>query len=277
MIRRGPGSRPEVPSEPAIVKPPPLPFFLLTGLALLPACAGHSSAKPHENHGAPHWSYSGDTGPAHWGSLAPEYALCATGKRQSPIDIVGAESADLANLVFHYEPTPVEIVNNGHTVQVNYAPGSHLEVDGVRFELVQFHFHAPSEHTIAGRNAAAEMHLVHKSATGELAVVGVLLEAGAYNQNFEPVWNHLPAAAGPAHKVGTTIDADDLLPGDPRTYRYSGSLTTPPGTEGVRWHLMVEPVQISKEQLAAFTRIHRGNNRPVQGLNQRKILLDSTR
>lgn len=152
-----------------------------------------------------------------------------------------------------------------------------MEVDGVRFELLQFHFHAPSEHTIAGKQAAAEMHFVHKSANGELAVVGVLIETGGHNPKFEPVWQHLPDATGPAQKVGTTVDADDLLPADPRTYRYSGSLTTPPGTEGVRWHLMVEPVQMSAQQLAAFTKIHSGNNRPVQGLNRRKILHDSTK
>lgn len=246
----------------------------LSALFLFGACAGQPAPTGHTG---PHWSYEGKTGPAYWGTLSPEFALCATGQSQSPIDIVGAEGADLANLVFHYEPTPVEIVNNGHTVQVNYAPGSHMEVDGARFDLAQFHFHAPSEHTIAGKHAAAELHFVHKSATGELAVVGVLIEEGAHNPKFEPVWSHLPAKAGPAQKVGTTIDADDLLPGDPRTYRYSGSLTTPPGTEGVRWHLMVEPVQLSKEQIAAFTKVYQGNNRPVQGLNKRRILWDSSR
>ena len=258
-----------------------LPYFLPAALSvLLAACAHHdkpvADAAHHSGSGA-HWSYAGATGPEHWGSLSPEYSLCASGRQQSPIDLRDAESADLQNLALHYAPTPVEIVNNGHTVQINYAKGSHMEVDGVRYELLQFHFHAPSEHTIAGRNAQAEMHLVHKSATGKLAVVGVLLEEGEHNSRFDPVWNNLPARSGAAQRLEVQINAADLLPADPRTWRYIGSLTTPPGTEGLHWHLMVEPVRLSKAQLAAFTRVYRGNNRPTQLLHGRKLLQDSTK
>lgn len=227
--------------------------------------------------GPAHWSYEGDTGPAHWGSLSPEYAQCSTGRQQSPIDIRDPAAKDLTNLEFHYAPTEVAIVNNGHTIQVNYAPGSWMQVDGTRYDLLQFHFHAPSEHTIAGRHAAAEMHLVHKSSSGALAVVGVLLEEGAANPRFDPVWSHLPARPGPVRECDAQIDADDLLPADQRTLRYSGSLTTPPGTEGVRWFLMQEPVRLSKAQLDAFTRIHRGNNRPTQPLHGRVVEADSSR
>lgn len=250
---------------------------LAVATILFAACAhGDSASAPHGAHST-HWSYDGATGPEHWGSLAPEYALCATGRQQSPIDIRDAASQDLQNLALHYGPTPVAIVNNGHTVQIDYAPGSYMEVEGTRYELAQFHFHAPSEHTIAGKHAAAEMHLVHKSSTGALAVVGVLLEEGAHNSRFDPVWSNLPTAPGPVQRPGAQINAADLLPADPRTWRYAGSLTTPPGTEGVRWFLMVEPVRLSAAQIDAFTRVYRGNNRPTQPLHGRKVLQDSSR
>jgi carbonic anhydrase len=245
-------------------------------LALAAGCSHHQSGSTQAAHKA-HWSYSGETGPAHWGSLAPEYALCATGLSQSPINIDAPSRRDLANISFNYQPSPVEIVNNGHTVQVNYAPGSFIELDGQRFDLAQFHFHSPSEHTIGGGTAAAEMHLVHKSANGSLAVVGVMIQEGAHNNAFAPVWSNLPASEGPARKVGATIDADDLLPADQRTYRYNGSLTTPPGTEGVKWCLMVEPVTMSASQIADFRKLYFGNNRPTQARNGREIIEDTSR
>ncbi|HEX6812294.1 MAG TPA: carbonic anhydrase family protein [Planctomycetota bacterium] len=254
-----------------------LPPFVV--LALLAGCAhtDRSVADAAHKDGHPHWSYEGATGPAHWGSLAPEYALCSAGRQQSPVDIAQPASVDLPNLELHYAPTKVAIVNNGHTIQVDYAPGSWMQVDGTRYELLQFHFHAPSEHTVAGRHAAAEMHFVHKSATGSLAVVGVMLEEGEANSRFDAVWSHLPATPGPAQQFDVQIDADDLLPQDQRTYRYLGSLTTPPGSEGVSWFLMQEPVRLSKAQIAAFTRIYRGNNRPTQPLHGRTVRLDSSR
>jgi carbonic anhydrase len=197
--------------------------------------------------------------------------------RQSPIDIAATAPKDLPNITFNYQTVPIEIINNGHTVQVNYPSGSFIELDGERFDLVQFHFHSPSEHRMRGRSADAEMHLVHKSASGGLAVVGVMIEEGPHNPGFDPVWNNLPASPGPAQRVNASIDADDLLPADPRTIRYDGSLTTPPGTEGVRWNLMVQPVTLSAEQLAKFRRIISGNNRPIQPLNGRAIIQDSSR
>jgi carbonic anhydrase len=231
----------------------------------------------HAGGTAAHWSYEGATGPAHWGSLSPDYALCSTGRRQSPIDIKERTPRDLPNISFNYQATPIEIVNNGHTVQVNCAPGSFIEADGQRFNLAQFHFHSPSEHHLNGRGAAAEMHLVHKSASGGLAVVAVMIEEGAHNPNFDPVWNNLPARAGPAVRLSATIDAAKLLPADPRTYRYDGSLTTPPGTEGVKWCIMIRPVTLSSGQLATFRSIFNGNNRPTQPLNGRIVVEDSSK
>lgn len=224
-----------------------------------------------------HWSYEGETGPEHWGSLSPDFALCAQGQSQSPIDVQGTAEVDLPNLELNYAPTPVVITNNGHSIQVDYAPGSSMVLDGVRYELAQFHFHSPSEHTVNGVNAAAEMHLVHKSADGALAVVGVLIEPGVQNSRFDPIWKNLPAQAGPAQRFDQTINVADLLPGDPRTWRYTGSLTTPPGTEGVHWNLMVEPVTVSQAQIDAFRQVMHGNNRPVQPLNGRVIQRDTSR
>lgn len=253
-------------------------IVLGSACALMLGCQGKTGDKPASGATAKsHWSYEGSTGPANWGSLDPAYALCSTGKKQSPINLNGAKPEDLPNLSFHYNAVPVDIVNNGHAIQVNYAAGSYMEVEGERYNLLQFHFHSPSEHLLNGRHAAAEMHLVHKSASGGLAVVAVMLDEGAYNTNFEPVWKHLPAKVGPSTKVNATIDVDDLLPADQRTYRYDGSLTTPPGTEGVRWYLMTRPVELSSEQLTAFRKIFYGNNRPVQPLNGRVIIEDTTR
>lgn len=244
---------------------------------LLAACHSNPSAPATHSGTGPHWSYEGETGPSHWGSLAPEFALCATGKKQSPVNIADVVPKDLANIEFHYESTPVEIINNGHAIQVNYVPGSHILLDGERFDLLQFHFHSPSEHHIKGRAYSAEMHLVHKSASGGLAVLGVLIDQGAYNAKFEPVWKNLPAEPGPAQRINAVINVADLLPNDPRTYRYDGSLTTPPGTEGVRWCLMTELVTLSPEQIADFRKIIHGNNRPVQAHNGRVILQDQSR
>lgn len=253
----------------------------LIGISLVASallCSAGCASRHHATGGKPehgvHWSYAGDTGPGNWGKLAPEYALCSTGRRQSPIDISSAAARDLANISFNYQPMPLNVANNGHTAQVNAAPGSFITIDGERFDLAQFHFHSPSEHTIRGVQADAEMHLVHKSADGGLAVVGVMLQRGAHNPAFDPVWNNIPAPGQTVTPSGAFVNAAALLPADTRTFRYDGSLTTPPGTEGVRWNLMVQPVTVSSSQLAAFRRHYHGNNRPVQALNGREVVED---
>lgn len=239
-------------------------------------CATKQNAHRTDKHAA-HWSYSGASGPAYWGSLSPEYAMCSTGRSQSPIDIATVSPRDLTNIVFSYHPTPLNIVNNGHTVQVNYAPGSFIDIDGERFELAQFHFHAPSEHTLKGVHAEVEMHLVHKSAEGRLAVVGVMISQGAPNPMFDLIARNIPARGQGIERREAMVNAAALLPADPRTYRYGGSLTTPPGTEGVKWNLMIQPITLSSEQIAAFTRHYNANNRPVQQLNGREVLEDISR
>jgi carbonic anhydrase len=244
----------------------------------IPVAAGAEEHAGEETAHKPHWSYEGEGGPEHWGDLDPEFVLCGTGESQSPVDIVRADAIpqELPNIAFNYQPTEVKIINNGHAIQVNYDPGSYIEVDGVRYDLLQFHFHAPSEHTFDGKLLAMEMHLVHKSADGKLAVVGVMIEEGAENAAYQPVWDNLPAEEGPEQATGLQVNAADLLPAEKMTYRYSGSLTTPPCSEGVSWFVMTNPVALSAKQITAFESIYKGNNRPVLPLHGREIVVDTS-
>jgi len=224
-----------------------------------------------------HWSYEGDTGPEHWGELSPDYAACSKGVEQSPVDIPASAPVNPANLAFKYQPSAVNIFNNGHTVQVNYDQGSSIVLDGVTYNLVQFHFHASSEHEIGGAQDPMELHLVHKNAQGGMAVIGVLLKAGAENPAYAPVLQNLPPQESqPTPVAGATVDANTLLPAQRGYWRYNGSLTTPPCTEGVKWLVMSTPVELSEAQIAAFTTIFKNNERPVQPLNARTFLVPTT-
>ena len=224
-----------------------------------------------------HWSYEGESGPEHWGEFSPDYAGCAKGVEQSPVDIPAGAPVNPANIAFSYHPSAVNIFNNGHTIQVNYDQGSSLALDGTTYNLVQFHFHAASEHALGGAHDPMELHLVHRNAQGGLAVVGVLLKAGAENPAYAPVLQNLPAQQGqPTPVAGATVDANQLLPTKRGYWRYNGSLTTPPCTEGVKWLVMSTPVELSEAQIAAFTAIFKNNERPVQPLNTRTFLVSST-
>lgn len=223
---------------------------------------------------APHkaeWGYSGAEGPSHWGELSPDYALASTGRSQSPIDLTGAAHADLPALEFDYRPVSVNVVFNGHSIQENESGSSSLTVGGKRFSLEQFHFHSPSEHTVDGRHSPMEMHLVHKGADGEVAVVGVMIEAGEENAALELLWQNLPTVENRANRTEMQIDVGAVLPADHDYLHYTGSFTTPPCTEDVRWMMMRQPIQLSKAQIAAFRAIINNNNRPVQPLNGRAI------
>lgn len=219
-----------------------------------------------------HWEYSGEAGPAQWARLTPEFGQCA-GSNQSPVNLAGLVEAELAPLQFHYLPGGKTLVNNGHTVQVNYAPGSTLQLDGMAFELKQFHFHAPSENLIEGRSYPLEGHLVHANDKGDLAVVAVMFEAGRANAALSQAWQVLPTKAGETRALKVPLSAEPLLPIQRDYYRFSGSLTTPPCSEGVRWLVMKQPVQVSQAQIDAFKAVmHHPNNRPVQPLNGRQVL-----
>ena len=222
-----------------------------------------------------HWSYEDDTGPAHWGTLTPAFATCGTGRRQSPIDIVNPIPKVLSPLEIHYEPIALNIINNGHAIQVNMDPGSYIVLDGVRYDLLQFHFHTLSEHTVDDEYSVMEMHLVHKSQEDDLAVIGVWMDEGRANQALDPIWAHMPPDAGPEqHHQDVRVNPADLLPASQQTYRYSGSLTTPPCSEEVKWVMMVESIAVSADQVKAFARVFPSNNRPVQPLNGREVFID---
>ena len=217
------------------------------------------------------WGYDGDRGPARWSSLDKAFAACAEGNEQSPIDLAGAAAGDYPAVKFHYGPRMSTVVNNGHTIQVNVDRGSGIVLDDIRYELVQFHFHHGSEHTVGGVRLPMEMHLVHRSDRGALAVVGVLLEEGAANATLAPIWERFPRQANWAVALPEAVDAAALLPGPRMAWRYRGSLTTPPCTEGVSWIVMTEPVPLSAAQVAAFGAIFPRNFRPVQPLNRRTL------
>ncbi|MBI5587628.1 MAG: carbonic anhydrase family protein [Deltaproteobacteria bacterium] len=244
--------------------------FLAIAIAAGLSCAAYNAtASEHASH--PHWGYEGDAGPAHWGHMSEEYAACGKGKNQSPIDISGAQDEKLADIVFNYKPSRINILNNGHTVQVNYDEGSSIKVNGSEYKLLQFHFHDPSEHTVGGKSFGMELHLVHKNGKGELAVVGVLIEKGKENPAYKTVWANIPGKAGEKKDLKETVNASDLMPASKEYYTYPGSLTTPPCSEGVTWLVLKTPVQMSQAQIDAFMGVHKGNSRPVQPLNSRKV------
>ena len=230
------------------------------------------AAKAQE-HSAHEWGYSGSEGPAHWGDLDSAFAACKTGHRQSPVDIVGAQSATLPAIEFEYKPTALHIINNGHTIEIEYGPGSFIRVGDKRYELKQFHFHHPSEESIKGKRFPMELHLVHSDASGNLVVVSVLLEEGSANPLIETLWGLAPKTAG-LEKVDDhlQINAADLLPANHRYFNFVGSLTTPPCTEGVKWFVLETPVTVSSKQVATFAGIYPYDERPTQSMNGRTVL-----
>ena len=232
----------------------------------------HMGSNGVEHAGGASWGYEPHNGPALWGTLDPAFGACAAGGEQSPIDLTGGQPADLRPVEFDYRQTRIGIENNGHTIQVNSDPGSGIVLNGERSDLLQFHFHHASEHTVDGIQLPLEMHLVHRGESGSLAVVGVLFEEGPANDALEPVWEHLPPQPAASRVVPGELDLASLLPAVRTTWRYPGSLTTPPCTEGVSWVVLTEPLTMSKAQIAAFGAIHPHNYRPVQPLGDRVLL-----
>jgi len=217
------------------------------------------------------WDYTGGGGPDAWGRMRPEYSRCATGQRQSPIDIRGGISVDLEPIKFDYRTSSFSVIDNGHTVQVNVEPGSSITITGRRYELQQFHFHRPSEERVNGRQYDMVVHLVHKDVDGRVAVVAVLLDRGSAQAIVQAVWNNLPLEKGDEVRAGTRIDLAQLLPEDKRYYTYMGSMTTPPCSEGVLWMVMKQPVPISVDQVSIFSRLYPMNARPIQQADGRLI------
>lgn len=236
----------------------------LAAMAACPVCAPTAFAAD--------WSYEGVHGPDHWGDVDAASKVCSVGTQQSPIDIGETARAHMPPLNIAWGHGADTIVNNGHTIQLNFAEGSGLTVGREKYKLLQVHFHRPSEHLIAGKNFPMEAHFVHRDAAGNLAVVGVLMASGKHNAAFSKIVATMPRAEGPAVKADAAINPNALLPSRRSYYRYSGSLTTPPCSEVVNWLLLTTPIQVAETDIAAFGKLYAMNARPPQKPNRRFVL-----
>ncbi len=260
VVRSGSASAPAAHASPPRAAPP------RRVARASPQAREHAGASPL------HWAYDGAAGPQAWGTLKPEFAQCASGQRQSPIDIRDGLAVDLEPVHFNYQPGHFSVLDNGRTVQVDPAPGSSIEVGGRRYQLVQFDFHRPSEERIDGRRFEMSLHLVHRDEEGRLAVVTLLVAKGAAQPVVQQVWNNLPLEPGEAQPAQEMLDPAKLLPTDRSYYTYMGSLTAPPCSEGVRWIVLRQPVTLSPAQIELFARIYPMNARPLQSADGRRIL-----
>ncbi|WP_158782014.1 carbonic anhydrase [Pantoea sp. BAV 3049] len=237
--------------------------ILLSLAAALPAVASTQ----------PHWAYEGKGSPEHWGEISDEFQTCKTGQYQSPVDIKHVIDGKLPPLGLNFRTDTESIVNNGHTIMVDVQDSDDFMLDNDRFELKQFHFHTPSENLIAGKSYPLEAHFVHANKAGELTVVAVMFEEGAENEALNPLIAAIPAQLNHEVKMEKSIDLAKLFPADEHYYRFSGSLTTPPCTEGVRWLILKQPVTLSAQQLQAFQKaLKHTNNRPLQPLHGRVVV-----
>ena len=224
------------------------------------------------------WSYDmgRPDGPARWGDLDPDYGACKTGQAQSPINIRRVRKAALPPLDFAFHEGPVRLINNGYTaVRVDYAPGNGeaLTIAGRRYELTQFHFHHPSEETLKGQRFAMNLHLMLKGEDGQVVGVVVFVKPGVANPTIAQLWAYMPEAKGPAQDLpGVTVDPGRLLPETLGYYRYTGSISAPPCSEGVDWYVLKAPIEASPAQIAAFARLYPHDVRPLQPLNGREVL-----
>lgn len=259
-------------------------FHFSFPLLTLLACGGNApspatsatttSAKPA------HFSYADADGPDHWGDLDPSFSLCKNGKKQSPVAlpvVLRTDSMSFSRPT--YAPIPLAISNNGHTIQVKNTVAGSITIDGTKYDLAQFHFHSPSEHTIGGKSFEMEMHFVHKSADGKTVVIALMFTKGRKNELLEPIFAAMPSTVSdaPTTVANTTIDVASLLPADLKFEHYEGSLTVPPCTEGVQWFVVEVPpqggLQVSDDQIARYRKVMHGpTNRPIQMLNGRSIV-----
>ena len=232
------------------------------------------SASAAQEHPSGHtWDYGEAHGPSHWGDLQPEFAACKTGHRQSPIDIRNPQKSNLPPLQLAYQPSPLHIIDNGHTILITYAPGSFMSVGQARYELKQFHFHRPSEEKINGKSYDMVVHLVHQDQEGKLAVVAVLLEKGKDNHLVRELWNDLPKEKEKQEDFNDVqINVSEILPADRGYYTFPGSLTTPPCSENVTWFVLKHPVTVSAAEIEQFSKLYRHDARPTQPLYNRIVL-----
>lgn len=251
---------------------------LMMTLCLLTATGSSIANEKHSNkkanHDPAHWSYEGETGPSNWGSMKSEFGLCSNGKQQSPVNINEAYAQELEPLQFQYKESKTNIQNNGHTIQLNYDAGSYLTVGADRYQLLQFHFHTPSEEAIGGQRYPMVAHLVHKNDAGQLAVVALLINQGSSdNEIVKTFWDKMPTNHNETRGYDQLkYNVSDLLPSNRSYWTLMGSLTTPPCSEGVRWLILKNPLNISAKQIARFKKEFPMNARPIQSLQQRAIL-----
>lgn len=258
-------------------------FTLLAGtavvatLAATSAVAGSQDQNSFSNNksGKTHqaeWGYTGKNGPENWGKISKQYSLCKDGKNQSPINISGFEQTNLPKIDVNYKQSPLNISNNGHTVQVNYNSGSNVKIGNKQYNLQQVHFHTPSEHAVEGKNSPMEVHFVHKDQQGKLGVIGVLVEQGKENKELQNIWNNIPKTPGQNVSFNNVkVNAEKLIPQNKQYFSYTGSLTTPPCSEQVSWYVIKQPIQASKQQIKAFKNFYQYNARPQQPLKGRQV------
>lgn len=257
----------------AVVSTPPAPPQVAANAAhgATPSSGAHAAPA-----GAVHWTYEGEAGPDRWFELSPLFEACGKGKRQSPIDIRPTMKANLPDLELHYPPRFGTVVNNGHTIQFNSAPGNIAKIGDRLFGLLQFHFHTPSENHVNGIPYPLEAHFVHRSADGVLAVIGVLIAEGDANTELEKILANSPAAAGESRPLEETpIVFRKLLPLAHKYFQFAGSLTTPPCSEGVRWQVLAAPITASADQIARFQALMHSNARPLQIALGRPVIEDN--
>ena len=222
-----------------------------------------------------HWDYWGVEGPAHWGMLTKEYMTCEAGSKQSPIDIQARGlSHRQENLEFLYNISELHEINNGHTVQISHKSGCKVDLNKRAYKLRQFHFHEPSELHINGKAFPMEMHLVHQDEAGHILVIAVMMEIGPEHPALKNIWNWLPSQIGKETSFPIKVNLRKILPANTEHFSYSGSLTTPPCSEGVQWIVLTEPIKISEQSVKKFSAIIGLNARPVQPLGQRHIELN---
>lgn len=221
----------------------------------------------------PHWTYEGKAGPEHWSELTSDFHICHEGKSQSPINIKDPIEGHLQALDLAYHTSAEKVLNNGHTIQVTVDEEDDFVLDNEKFTLRQYHFHTPSENQINGHTFPLEAHFVHSKEDGDLAVVAVMFEVGKENPALTPLIDAMPKQENQQVSINRQVNLRDLFPEDLHYYRFSGSLTTPPCSEGIRWLVLKQPVTLSQAQLDAFKQaLKTTNNRPLQHLNGRMIV-----
>lgn len=240
--------------------------YVFASAALLLASGVQAGGPPTE------WGYEGPKNPRNWGQLDPLFKTCATGKRQSPInlDISEVEKGGLKPIPFNYKAGPGDVLNTGHTIQINLASSGSARFDGLEYRLVNVHFHTPSEEKINSMLFHMSAHFFHRAGDLKLAVVAVMFKLGKENAALKAMFDNMPEKEGKSFAL-PSFNPADILPTDPTYFFYMGSLTEPPCTEDVKWYVMKTPLEISFAQLEAFKKIYRMNARHTQAANGRRI------